>query len=392
MIAPVLYAILNRWWSHDAPWIPVSWRSGWLQLIPKPNKPPVRPANLRPLAMMCPLGKAVMGLLIQMASRQADDEFRRWPIWAFMAHRSTQDPLAKVALHCRAARQLVLSQRSTPHSRAMQTHRMPICGGLQVFIDLERAFDSVNRVKLFQKLSTLGIDCNITRILHCWHVDTAYFVSHDGESVPVQVQKGLRQGCKGAPFLWNSLMVLMLHELQTHLPYTWICDHLTIYADDCHIGGLFTNGTELDFLLRAIGILFTTLHEFDLKLNPQKSAAILALHGPKSRQTRAKLLHRDHSGVKIKIPMPNDTHMLIPMQTQTTYLGCIMGYGQFEDSTTWHRVKLAWIGFQRLRKWLCSNHLFPLRHRYRLWRACIVPIMTYGVFAVGTTPRASSTC
>ena len=387
MIAPVLYAILNRWWSHDTPWIPVSWRSGWLQLIPKPNKPPVRPANLRPLAMMCPLGKAVMGLLIQMASRQADDEFRRWPIWAFMAHRSTQDPLAKVALHCRAARQLVLSQRSTPHSRAMQTHRMPICGGLQVFIDLERAFDSVNRVKLFQKLSTLGIDCNITRILHCWHVDTAYFVSHDGESVPVQVQKGLRQGCKGAPFLWNSLMVLMLHELQTHLPYTWICDHLTIYADDCHIGGLFTNGTELDFLLRAIGILFTTLHEFDLKLNPQKSAAILALHGPKSRQTRAKLLHRDHSGVKIKIPMPNDTHMLIPMQTQTTYLGCIMGYGQFEDSTTWHRVKLAWIGFQRLRKWLCSNHLFPLRHRYRLWRACIVPIMTYGVFAVGTTPK-----
>ena len=140
MIAPVLYAILNRWWSHDIPWIPASWRSGWLQLIPKPNKPPVRPANLRPLAMMCPLGKAVMGLLIQMASRQADGEFRRWPIWAFMAHRSTQDPLAKVALHCRAARQLVLSQRSTPHTRAMQTRRMPICGGLQVFIDLERGF------------------------------------------------------------------------------------------------------------------------------------------------------------------------------------------------------------------------------------------------------------
>ncbi|CAL1169641.1 unnamed protein product [Cladocopium goreaui] len=43
---------------------------------------------------------AVMGLLIQMASRQADMEFRKWPIWAFLAHRSTQDPLAKVAWHC----------------------------------------------------------------------------------------------------------------------------------------------------------------------------------------------------------------------------------------------------------------------------------------------------
>ena len=387
LIAPVLHAILTRWWNYDTPWIPFSWRSGWLQLIPKPNKPPVRPANLRPLAMMCPLGKAVMGLLIQMASRQADMEFRKWPIWAFLAHRSTQDPLAKVAWHCRAARLLVQSQRSTPHSRAMQLPRMPICGGLQVFVDLERAFDSVNRVKLFAKLSTLGIDTNITRILQSWHVDTAYFVSHDGERIPIAVQKGLRQGCKGAPFLWNSLMVLMLHELQHHLPYTWICDHLTIYADDCHIGGLFTNMTELDFLLKAIGILFQTLHDFDLSLNPQKSVALLAMHGPKSRQKRAQLLHKDQHGVKLKIPMPSGAHMQIPLQTQATYLGCYMSYGQFEDSTTWHRVKLAMIGFQRLRKWLCSNHLFPLKHRFQLWRTCIVPIMTYGVFAVGTTPK-----
>ena len=389
MIAPILYDILVRWWSSHTPWIPDSWRSGWLQLIPKPNKPPTRPENLRPLAMMCPIGKAVMGLLIQLATRQAADEFRKWPIWAFMAHRSTQDALAKVASHCRDVRALIQSQRSTPHSRALNLPRMPICGGLQIFIDLERAFDNVNRVKLFGKLATLGIDMNITRILHCWHVDTSYYVTHDGESVPIQVQKGLRQGCKGAPFLWSSLMVLLLQEVQTQLPYSWICEHITIYADDCHIGGQFTNQAELDHLLQAVGILFSIFHEYDLKLNPHKSAAIFAIHGPKSRQTRDKLLHRDRNGVQIKIPMPAGTHMLIPLQTRVTYLGCIMSYSKFEDCTTWHRARQAWIGFQRLRKWLCSNHLFPVKHRHQLWRTCIIPIMTYGVFAVGTTPKGA---
>ena len=57
-IAPLLHAILTQWWGTCQPWIPEQWRSGWLQLIPKPTKPPVQPCNLRPLAMQCPLGKA----------------------------------------------------------------------------------------------------------------------------------------------------------------------------------------------------------------------------------------------------------------------------------------------------------------------------------------------
>jgi hypothetical protein len=64
-----------------------------------------------------------------------------------------------------------------------------------------------------------------------------------------------------------------------------------------------------------------------------------------------------------------------------------MSYHNFEDTTTWHRVKLAHIGFLRLRRWLCNKHHFSLQHRLGLWRTCIVPIMTYGVFAVGMTTK-----
>ena len=387
LVAPILHDILTHWWGHNPPLIPNMWRTGWLQLIPKPSKPPTKPQNLRPLAMQCPLGKAVLGVLIRLAAQQSDHEFRKWPIWAFLASRSTQDPLRKVAAHCKATRDLIASQRPTPHTKAAACPRWSICGGLQVFVDLEKAFDSVNRCKLFAKLHLLDIHVGIIQLLQCWHVDTDYIVTHGGVSATVEVTKGLRQGCKGAPFLWNCLLVLLLLEMNQTYSLAWIRDHISIYADDCHIGGIFRSVEEFDFLLHAIGFLFQLLHEFDLQLNPSKSVALLAMHGSRSRSTKAKYVSRDPRGDKLKIPMRGQSDMLIPLQSQATYLGCIMSYHAFEDCTTWHRVKLAHIGFLRLRRWLCNQNHFTLKHRLSLWRTCIMPIMTYGVFAVGITDK-----
>lgn len=387
LISPILHAVLSQWWSTGHPWIPEQWRSGWLQLIPKPSKPPTNPRNLRPLAIQCPLGKAVFGLLIQKASAQADAQFRRWPIWAFLALRSTQDPLAKVAAHCRDVRNLVASQKSTPHARAAMQPRLKCYGGLQVFLDLERAFDNVNRTKLFGRLHQINISPNIIQLLQCWHVDTSYYVTHGGECTAVRVNKGLRQGCKGAPFLWNCLILLLMYDLSDHIPATWIQSHLTAYADDIHVGGHFRTFSDLQQLIQCIGKLFSLLAEFDLHLNPNKSVAILTLHGSQSRKARARHVQRDQTGEVIKIP--GDHGMtLVPIRKSTVYLGCIMSYKNFEDSSIWHRVKLANIGFSRLRRWLCCNK-FPRMQRLRLWQTCILPIMHYGVFAIGLTPKGT---
>ena len=222
IIAPVLHATLTKWWGQNPPWIPRQWRAGWLQLIPKPSKPPTRPQNLRPLALQCPVGKAILGLLIQKAVAQADAAFRQLPLWAFMRRRSTQDPLLHVAKHCRDTRTLIQSQRSTPHTRAISAERWTICGGIQIFLDLEKAFDCINRVKLFSKLTQLGVNEQTTQLLQNWHIDTQYIISHGGESAAVDVSRGLRQGCKGAPFLWNCMMVLMLQEMQHLISLDWL--------------------------------------------------------------------------------------------------------------------------------------------------------------------------
>ena len=57
VLAPLLHQQLQLWWSTSPPLIPDCWRHGWLFLIPKPNRPPSIPENLRPLALQEPVGK-----------------------------------------------------------------------------------------------------------------------------------------------------------------------------------------------------------------------------------------------------------------------------------------------------------------------------------------------
>lgn len=53
---------------------------------------------------------------------------------------------------------------------------------------------------------------------------------------PVPVSKGVQQGCKAAPWLWNAVMTL-LQDLSLEVDAEWIKQHANIYADDCQVGG-----------------------------------------------------------------------------------------------------------------------------------------------------------
>ena len=60
-LAPLIFAKLNEWWACNPPQTPTSWKNGWLFMIPKPSKQPVKPQHLRPLALQEPVGKAIIG-------------------------------------------------------------------------------------------------------------------------------------------------------------------------------------------------------------------------------------------------------------------------------------------------------------------------------------------
>jgi len=72
-----------------------------------------------------------------------------------------------------------------------------------VFVDFTKAFDSVNRDRMFLILATYGIPSAIINAVRCVYTNSNSFVStHDGDNEAFAVNTGVLQGDTLAPFLF----------------------------------------------------------------------------------------------------------------------------------------------------------------------------------------------
>lgn len=387
IITPTLYSILQDWWLGTKCFIPSWFKDSWMILIPKPNKPPVNPRALRPLALQEPVGKAIVGILASKAQWFMLPALTAWPIWSYLPMRSTQDALLRVALHCKHVRSLVAGHRSTPFSRAQGIKHHKGVGGICIFLDIERAFDMVSRPQLFAKLEAVGIPASIAKLLTMWHQNTGYYLFSQGVEEHIPVGRGLRQGCKAAPLMWNIYLLLFLTELNSRVDSTWLQTSVNFYADDGQLGGSFCTSHELSQLLDNIHTTLTLLQEFGMNINSAKCVALLEIKGSASRALRSKLTeHRDGKDWLI-LRRETQTDFLIPIAHTAKYLGTVMTYGQLEDTTLHHRAQISKAAFGRLGRWLKGKRGLPLKHRLRLWSTCVYPILSYGICSVGLTAK-----
>lgn len=384
-LAEPIFALLQDWWSGPEPYIPDWWRAGWLLLIPKPNKAPTTPFALRPLALQDPIGKCLVGLLARKGMHQSLHQLVAWPLWAYLPARSTQDPLLRVIGHCKQVRNMVKAQRPNIIAKSQGFHPQKLCGGVQVFIDLQRAFDSIDRVRLFSRMTSLDIDPRIVTLLSHWHQHTVYFVQHNGTDIPVGVGKGVRQGCRAAPWLFNCFLLFYLQELSLMVPMEWILNNVNLYADDSTFGGIFNSVSELKQILHYIAVALRLLQTWGLQVNDTKSAALLAITGSSSRRVRGDLIQRRDSHDWLKIGAQDSEHFLIPIVRNTKYLGAIMSYHTPEDDTLALRISLARTAFSRLLKWLTRRKGLLIAQRLQLWKTCVYSVLSYGICTVGIT-------
>ena len=110
-----------------------------------------------------------------------------------------------------------------------------VYGGCQLFLDLTQAFDHMPRASLQQAFELLNIPSSIMGVLLQWHVDTKYILTYKGHTSTVNTYKGVRQGCRGAPFFWASFVALILNEVAKLTSTAWMQNSCTFYADDGHL-------------------------------------------------------------------------------------------------------------------------------------------------------------
>ena len=376
-VTPWLFSLLQCWWYQDNPIIPDCWRHGWLFWLPKPGKPPTTPAALRPIALQEPVGKALMGVLCRVGQTDSLDSMLHWPLWAYLPHRSTLDSLLRVAQHCKTVRSLVQSQRSTPFTRASQQDRYKLCGGVQLLVDLSRAFDSVDRNRLFARLHDLGVRKEVVKLLQCWRSDTCYIVKTGDATTQVPVERGLRQGCKAAPWLWKGL-----------IERSWLQVNTNFYADDIQAGDVFHSEAALMNILHKFAIILSMLQEYGLQINEHKSMILITMTGASHHQVKQRLFLKCHGKDALRLSFGQHT-FTIPVADSAKYLGAVISYGSLEDHTIRHRVQLATVAFKRLLIWFTGRRGLAMKEKLQLWNTCILPIATYGIFSTGITIKGA---
>ena len=198
-VASFVYSLLQDWWSQSPPIIPKNWKDSWLFFLPKPGKPNTHPDQLRPISLMEPLGKIVMGLITIKIKACIFPLLNQLPQFGFLPYRAATDAILRVSRHSRCVREMVAANRRTTKNQIDNQAKLTICGGLSLFLDLNRAFDSADRCAIFEHLIQLGTPPNLVQLAASWHEDTHYNLSFRGTTTSIPVGKGLRQGCKLAP-------------------------------------------------------------------------------------------------------------------------------------------------------------------------------------------------
>ena len=385
-LAKLIYQWLNTWWNCTPPFIPQEWRDAWLFFLPKPGKPGTHPSQLRPISLMEPVGKMVLGLLTHQLKIFHLKHLCSQPHFGFLPQRDAIDAVARVANHCNRVRTLVCMQKRTVARQIAGQPLYTFCGGLQMFLDLRHAFDSVNRTLLFQHLQSLGTPDVLLQLISTWHMNTHYNLVFNGKTTTIPVNIGLRQGCKAAPLLWVLFMDRFLHLLSEKVDTDWIAEAVTLYADDIHVGTVFHSNAEYRQCLHRLGCVLDAVEELQLALSYEKTFIIMATAGTNVSRGVKGTIQRTKHGAFLMLPRASQQSSAIPLRARGKYLGTELSYGQYELQTWQQRLKAARSAFARLKCWFKGRH-FKLEHRIHLWKVCVHTILTYGLCATNLTVR-----
>lgn len=234
-----LFEVISLIWKEAL--VPNSWKDAILITIYKNKGDKAVCGNSRGISLLGIAGKIFARILLKRLINKISEAILPDSQCGFRANRSTMDMIF-------AARQLL--EKSREQHRSLYV----------AFIDLSKAFDSVDRELLWKILRKSGCTEHFTKLIQCLHDGMTVRIRIGSDlSEPFEVSRGVKQGCVLAPVLFNTyvqcitrLLALTLDKsCQIQLNYRFdrnIFDHKKLkaktktsqkellelqYADDC---------------------------------------------------------------------------------------------------------------------------------------------------------------
>ena len=379
-----LYRFLEVEWGSAHPTIPAAWKNASLSLLAK--RTVHSPNDLRPIALTCGLGKAVLGTLVKCAHTFMADSLVRFPLFAYTEKRGVLEALCFVFDHCHQVRQSC-NQAKPSHWQKQAGHCIPpLTGGMMLSLDLTQAFDRLPRSLLCEGLLTCGCPQSVALLLVNWLQDAKYCLSHRGLASEITTTCGVRQGCRGSPLEWNVFMTEILRALSRELDVEieQLIHRLICFADDLLLRWTFHCRDQVHHALIEVGRTLDVLEAHHLLYNPKKTVLLLRLEGSQAVKVMKHCAIKTKDGLFVRIPRRSGETWL-PLVHTHTYLGCKISYHCFEKQTLQYRMQIGTTAFQRLRPWLAKRHSVSTYTRAQVWKSCILSSYLHGLAAAGVT-------
>ena len=254
--------------------MPVQWHTSHVALLAKPGKPPTSPANLRPISPLPIILKILARIAAQRVKPYILSATESIPQFAYLHHRQTSDALDRVLTHCHCVRLKVSENRFNPF-KATQS-RAKFTGGMQLSLDLAKAFDKMPRILLLTALERIALPEDLISFIMYIHGNALLKFSKGSAETCVKTGSGVRQGCGLAPLLWVAFTLLRFDKFMAYI----MIDQITGFADDLHMQWTLEHPLHFRSACTQVGYILADLASIGMTVSTDKTVILLALSGP----------------------------------------------------------------------------------------------------------------
>lgn len=229
---------------------PSSWKRAHVIVFQKPGKDPTLPTNYRPISLLNTIGKVFEALI-------------RTKILAFLGEKNL---IPDIQHGFRKAHATTHQLLRLVEAFTIAYNKKETTGA--IFLDVEKAFDTVWHAGLLSKLFTLNFPPYLINIIRSFLHGRSFRVKFNEKLSQVKpIRAGVPQGAILSPTLFNIFLA--------DIPEIPNC-HMALYADDTAI---FTHSLNVNFainkLQKGLDFYANWADLWGIKINPLKSCAIL---------------------------------------------------------------------------------------------------------------------
>ncbi|TKR73706.1 hypothetical protein L596_010397 [Steinernema carpocapsae] len=298
--------------------------------------------NYRPISLLPTIYK-VLSRVISARIDRTLDEAQPIEQAGFRKNCSTAE-------HLQAVNQLLEKARE---------YRVPI---FMVFIDFEKAFDSVESNAIWNAAQRQGVHPKLLKLLRNIYSQATSKIQVGRAQVQIEIQRGVRQGDTISPKLFNAALEETFKELR--------------WEDR----GLNINGRRISNLRFADDIVLIADTEEELQLMVTELQEASRRSGLKINRQKTKAMAAE----EINILLDGEA---IQQVTSFVYLGQAIQVRRDPCKEIGRRISSGWNAFRKYGPFLTSRSV-QMRWKRRLFNQCILPALLYGCESWALTQAA----